>query len=197
MHYDGKQWRTVDGPASAVFKVAAPATDDVWGVGSLSLVHWDGKHWTDLSKGPFDVEQLWAPARGVAWATAHPHKQFGKLVLVRWEKSEWKRVADAPGASISGLAPDDVWVAGPRVMRRKNGHWLTVFATGDDGLTVTHGELHVVSESDVWVTGSGLRHWNGTAATTEAAPMVNGNVAVHGHDLFLYSRSGILHRTMP
>ena len=211
-HFDGTSWTPSNGATTAVFSVAAPAADDVWAWGG-ALQHWDGTTWTKSSDA--QIVGLWAPAKGVAWATAHPHVDgakpatigeldYRKLILLRWEKTDWKEVGPAPGETIGGVGPNEPWIGGQsEVQRMENGAWKTVFVEPPEpppppNVFVVHSALRnllVVSPRDVWVDGpSGTQHWDGAALTTASIPLPNARIFVRGPDVFAYGRGGILRR---
>ena len=203
MRWDGHAWTTPPGQKPILgFSVRAPATDDVWAVGSLSLARWDGGAWRDLSNGELLVLDLWAPAKGVAWAVAHPRDpsrgpdrdghvayDYGKVVLARWDGAAFVRVADVPDPTvhgIGGLGTEDVWLAGGESIFRFDGRTLKAIVPASAAdRTYRERRVAAVSKDDVWIAGQGdVRHWDGRAWTVFDLPIANPTLAVRGKDVY-------------
>lgn len=121
-HWDGS-WTTAEtfGMTEQMYAAHGSAPDDVWMVGSGNSKgtvgaarHFDGKSWSADFPLPYDVRALYAVhvvSRDEAWAGG-----LGET-LVRWNGSEWKKVALPSGArgtfkSIYAPGGGAVFVAG-------------------------------------------------------------------------------------
>lgn len=210
-HFDGKEWSSSSVAGKpAIFGLAAPATDDVWGWSGLTYVHWDGQQWTPTVNGDFAIEDLWAPSKGTAFAIARPRADkpisqmspyaYDKHVLAQWNGKTWVSLGETPAVAISG-ASGEPWVLGTTLQRRDHGKWIDVATIGEDSATpgrfvIVSRKLVVSGANDAWLYGgSKLQHWDGVALRDEDVPLDTAGVFVGPHDVFVYGRrGGVMHR---
>ncbi len=96
-----------------------------------------------------------------------------------------------PGSfrSISGLAPNDIWVAGSQVMHWNGSQWHTAFSSGSQ--QDTFNSIVEISPSNIWAAGvhyptsnhflsqTLMMHWDGVSWSTVSSP----NVAANGANM--------------
>jgi len=209
LHWDGRVW-TATADDIAAFFVRAPARDDVWAVASDSLSHWDGRAWTVQPKGEILVEDLWAPSKGVAWATgrpidpkAKPNKHgdppydFSRRVLARWNGLKFVLVSDLPDATAAGISGlgSEVWIAGDTIQKWDGTKWSVVRSGTRTGIPRA---IHVRGRDDVLVWGAhGIERLDRGVWTTEPLAPVNVSLAFGATDLFAWSRDGEILRHDP
>jgi hypothetical protein len=106
-HFDGKRWTAATNLRSNAIWLAAE--DDGWLVTPGQLHRWDGRDWKPAASTPDVVQSIWGSASDDVWAV-------GGVGLVmhfdgrRW--SEQRLPGNAMLTSVSGRAPDDVWITG-------------------------------------------------------------------------------------
>jgi hypothetical protein len=164
-HWNGKQWRSIAGPALAgnnsLSAATAISTNDVWAVGSSSarnseqalITHWDGKGWKTAT-GPkltasSHLSGIAALSKDNIWAVGALYTSNADQPLIEhWDGNVWKAV---PAPSVG------------------NTSWLVSVAP--------------VSANDIWAVGSSassgkaqaslIEHWNGSTWSVVTSPNVS------------------------
>ncbi len=111
LHWDGASWIDHPMPAldgrmpSAMFKVWAAASDDVWVVGDLGvIVHYDGTAWSHvLSSTGNDLISLWGVGPDEVLAVGG--RSIG--TLARWDGTSWTSEEAGRFAGLNGVWMDE------------------------------------------------------------------------------------------
>lgn len=172
--------------AYGLLSVQAPASDDVWIVGSSpepadgtgpAILHYDGTDWDRKDTSAWAGAEIW-------WVWIHEDEAVfvgnQGLILEMSRADGSLQAIEGPAEDVTffgvwGATADDVWAVGmtaggdgPRALwRRQNGEWTAfedpALGVGDDG--VTYFKVHGTADNDVWMVGSGGRamHWDGAA----------------------------------
>lgn len=167
VRWDGAAWSTVatappaDGfPTRQAFKVWGSAADDVWVVGTGSLVmHFDGKSWVDVAP-PLDPAQPLTTVHGGSASDVYAVGGVGNATVLRLDGTDWVDDSPPPRAvvpALSGVFMGDVPVAcGARgAMLRRTDGWVPITET-----PVTLLDLHACatdpSGAHLWAVGGDL-----------------------------------------
>ena len=176
-----------------LFGVDALSPTDVWAVGESNgtyAIHWDGSRWSITptpSPSPYSYfSGVAAVASNDVWAVGAWQSRPGfpwSPMIEHWDGASWTRtpIPDLPGgtvlASVSGVAPDDVWAVGtmdpeyPLTMHWDGSSWAVV----GNPLGSTFADLrgvHALGTDDVWAVGALgqngydsplAMHWDGSA----------------------------------
>jgi hypothetical protein len=176
---------TLTGQPAALSAVDMRIANHGWAVGTDNreidceaesdpvVTHWnDGVWWpTSFPVGSCPRTSLYgvyAQSANSAWAVGQDTWAGG--AVFHWNGSAWAQIS-LPSTvdsltAVDGAPGSHVWVAGTGVYRRSQHHWVQVW-------NGSVSSISVLSDSDVWVTGSGstlVRHWNGTRWTTSRTP---------------------------
>jgi hypothetical protein len=126
-HWDGSSWTLVDVPspqeegANILRGVSGVASDDVWGVGSITdgwfIERWDGTAWN------VELQDTGALLFGVAavgtddvWAVGSAYQE--PSLILHWDGMVWTQVPAPQAGAASSLraidivSPNDIWAAG-------------------------------------------------------------------------------------
>jgi Carboxypeptidase regulatory-like domain len=205
LHWDGTSWSIVPTPQPGVgidklYAVEAIASNNVWAVGFYEdandqyrslILHWNGSSWAivehdcDTYAGLTGLTFV-SPTDG--WAvgdatTCHYNGTTWSLVPSPQPRIEYNEIA-YPLEDASGVAANDVWAVGARVIdmgeylswQSLAEHWdgtswtLTTFIPG----TLVLG-VEAVAANDVWAVGTDsygplLVHYDGTSWSTVPTP---------------------------
>ena len=179
----------VEESAAAYLSVRAPASDDVWivgteadpGVSGPSALHWDGEEWTSPDLSAFAGYELW-------WS--HPGSErvvfvgSSGLILEHDRSSGESTKVDGVPENITffgvwGASADDLWAVGgviggaemPALWRRDASGW----SAWDTDVNQVPGrvwfKVHGNSSSDLWIVGSDgvTAYWDGESLTEHSA----------------------------
>jgi hypothetical protein len=163
-HWDGTAWSIVpDSSISGVgaagtgtlVSVSADASNDVWAVGSETLLHFNGTTWSEVPSPILDANSVTALSPTNAWAVGTVsvfanHKQHTKPAIEHWDGTSWS-IESSPNPN---PAP-----------------------TKD---TALHG-IAAISANDIWAVGAGnfsttsgtatlIEHWDGTSWSIISSP---------------------------
>ncbi len=161
------------------------------------ILHWDGAAWEELSETafpylpyytspPFILDVL-AFSPQDAWAVGEGRRGGG--LTLHWNGDLWQEIAnpfDSPYFgrcwlySISALSHDEIWVAGiflggvglnnrGLVIRWNGAEWLDMQLPETGWVNA----ILMLSESDGWVGGEELFHWNGQGWQKATNPVVD------------------------
>jgi hypothetical protein len=121
LHGDGRAWSVALRPSFALAGLGGSGPSDVWAVGAGgAILHWDGSTWSPSPSGTtVDLVRVFAGGPRDAWAVGYAQSAGvarGGLIL-HWDGARWSVAESGAGAigvptSVSGSAPDDVWVVG-------------------------------------------------------------------------------------
>jgi len=167
----GHSWVKVADAPGTIISLAVAGPDDVWAEGGDgAVIHWNGTSVVQLP-APGTLSDGWS-LRGVT--TAGPGQlwsvgsQFvepggfeGNWTAWHWDGT-WTRIATPAMTFVAsiGSGPDgQLWVVDPdRVWQYDGSKWI------DHGAPVAQPRvLSVGGSGDVWVSGNGLAHWDGTS----------------------------------
>ena len=208
----GASWSDVSGVKGGGYDdlggVFARADDDVWAVGTQSLLRYDGQTWQPVAPAQTTYAQeltaVWASASGDAWITG-----WGDFPnsLQRWNGSAFSVVPGRPDLEgylddVWGSSANDVWiVAEDGTVDHWDGSALTEVLDELGAGASGRGAVHGTGPSDVWLLGAGLHHWDGktlTAVTTlPALPQSSLFAAVHAvapDDVWVTASDGVVYR---
>jgi hypothetical protein len=187
MHWDGKAWSETMFPGTDLGAIWGSRPDDIW-VAGTSLMHWDGSTWssvkTDSISTPFVVASIWGSSASDVFAVG------GQGFIMHWDGRSWFEMD--PGtqdwfSSVWGSGPNDVFAGGTDLMGHDVVfHWdgiawspiatfpnsqFCCFPLGLAGWKSSRG--------DVFIAGTGIRHFDGTSWFTT---MVTGATAMWAAD---------------
>ncbi|HJZ84263.1 MAG TPA: hypothetical protein VKN99_03790 [Polyangia bacterium] len=122
LHGDGTSWSIASTPTFTLSGVWGSGPRDVWAVGPGGrILHWDGSSWLPSPSGTTaDLSRVWASGPADAWAVGDMTDAMGVSsggIVLHWNGAEWSVAVSGANAimvptSVSGSAPDDVWVTG-------------------------------------------------------------------------------------
>jgi hypothetical protein len=179
-HWDGTQWQTVASPnqgtmGSALFGIAAIASNDVWAAGYYVtglgcgfvtqplIARWDGTHWSIVPSPHIAgvggvLNAISAPSVSDIWAVGNA----GNAGLIEhYAGATWSIVSAPSGMNllgVTGLAAGDAWAVGwtrtgPATAHWDGAHWTTVASPqtgpGQEMLAGISG----VAANDLWAVG--------------------------------------------
>jgi len=210
MHWDGSSWTLVPtaNPSPAgrrLHDIAAPATGDVWAVGTTDATgvlgplveHWDGTRWTIVPTPPINGSSSYlyavtAISPDDVWVAGSYNYGGIRPLTMHWDGTSWT-IVPTPDIGIghyneimalAGITRDDVWavVRGGIIMHWNGNRWSVVAHTG--------GRLYgiaAVSANDVWAVGNAiswpygtlLEHWDGHSWTRISGPSVGRSVELN------------------
>src|SRR5215472_6233861 len=132
-HYSGRSWAKVKLPAVPTDE-SAVAPDDIWALGTASVLHWNGTKWTTTGlPGPplptgatVSYSNLTAAGPDDAWLlrTISFPSRIPVTVVMHWNGKSWRTVA-SPADIVGSIAPDGhggLWATGIDV--NPGGFWL-------------------------------------------------------------------------
>jgi hypothetical protein len=208
----GSTWTDVSGTKGGAYDdlggVFARADDDVWAVGSQSVLRYDGKAWHLVPPAQTTYREefgaVWASASDDAWITA-----WGDFpnTLQRWNGSAFTVVPGRPDLEgylddVWGTAANDVWIiAEDGTVLHWDGSSLDLKLNELGAGAAGRGGVHGTGPSDVWMIGAGLHHWDGQAlkavTTLPALPQFVTLAAVHpvaADDVWVTATQGVVYR---
>jgi hypothetical protein len=205
LHWDGTSWTIVPTPQPGdgidrLYAIDAAGPNDVWAVGSFgtpygpsysSILHWDGTSWS-LAADDCDT---YGGLTGISVISPTDIWAVGNATTCHYDGKRWTEIPSPqprneyyeigyPLEDVSGVAQNDVWAVGARII--DNGwyirwqsiaeHWdgsawtLTTFVPG----TLLNG-VEAVATNDVWAVGRNLYgpliiHYDGDVWSTVATP---------------------------
>lgn len=190
-HYDGSTWtETSTGTTANFTRIWANAANDVWAVGSQSTTaYFDGTHWT-VSTDPYpgDCTALWGNGsdllaicqNGNALSAMRKFPPGNGMVGIWAPRTYLNGGSYAKGTALWGAPDGRIMVAGydDSIAKGFIGLYQGSLAPLDD-----MGTFHIAtqmdddpsaiwigSNSDVWVSGRGLYHWDGTSTAVVKSP---------------------------
>ncbi len=190
-HYDGSTWtETSTGTTNDFTRVWANAANDVWAVGAQSTTAWfDGAHWTvSMDPYPGDCTALWGNGsdllaicqNGDALSAMRKFPPENGMVGIWAPRTYLNGGSYAKGNALWGTADGRIMVAGydDSIAKGFIGLYQGSLAPLDDMGTFhiatqmddNPSAIWVGSDSDVWVSGRGLYHWDGTSASVVKSP---------------------------
>ncbi len=181
-HWDGKEWKVVPGPNAdqkslGIHAIAPARPDDIWAVGSQSLIwHWDGHNWTDFAGFAGSRDAHYANIRDDYYASTRNEDYANRQSVYSVE-------------DIAVVSSNDIWAIGDGVIFHWDGKaWneVTKVHEGNSTTAVQPGtyfrSIGVVSANDVWAVSSWsipggcdhsrvqTVHWNGISWSEVATP---------------------------
>jgi hypothetical protein len=162
-HWDGTAWSIVpDSSISGVsantnilLSVSADASNDVWAVGSETLLHFNGTTWSEVPSPFLHANAVTALSPTNAWAVGTitvfaNHRQHTKPAIEHWDGTSWTIVSspnpnpaptrDTALDGIAAISANDIW------------------AVGAGNFSTTSG------------TATLIEHWDGTSWTINSSP---------------------------
>ncbi len=145
LHWDGTAWTDVPMPpldrsSTALFKVWAAASDDVWAVGDAGvIVHYDGTAWTQIPSGTDnDLISLWGTGPDDVVAVGGR----STATVARWDGASWTSsdIAQIPG--LNGIWMDRDGIAS--LVGNRGSAALLLEGTDQLNADPTTAELHVL-----------------------------------------------------
>lgn len=194
LRYDGATWTRVGALTIDLHAVFGTAADDVYLVGTGTVVHFDGKSFASRSL-PGEPLAISGTSSTDLWVT-------GENARVSHFTGSWQTGID-PGAGstylgVLAVAPDDVWVStftpSKQTLRFDGEAWTAYPAPG-----TAFQRLYAVAPDDVWAAGgSKVGHFTGAAWELDAPAGATAQLwGLHGAGSKLWavgSDALILHR---
>jgi len=148
-----------------------------------AVFHFDGSTWTRTAHDPFGATlapedwgrfppELWAGDATLAWGTGPTHvfrsrpeptgDQFGTVVnvLEHYDGETWTELARGYFFDITGSAPDDVWIAGDKLLHY-DGRSLAPVTPPPELSDATFTAIHSFGPRSVWFVAQ--RHLDSTS----------------------------------
>jgi hypothetical protein len=148
-HWNGRAWQAVPAPPAMPVSVDGVAPDNIWALGApfpdppvsqdIIVMHWNGTAWSVPSVPavppvragyPWVAAGITAAGPRDAWVALTPHESpaaepgpgEGGLILLHWNGSTWRAVAETRALGVvTGLTPDG-----------HGGFWLTTTDPAND-----------------------------------------------------------------
>lgn len=167
-------WCRVDSPVSPfdwLLDVSGTSATDVWAVGNGSGVdggvtaHWNGTSWTVVPNPlTVDLNGVWANGPTDVWAV-------GEQGAIAHYTGSWNVVTSPVTMdlyAVRGVGQGRAWAVGNAgtIVRYDGASWTPFDAGYGSFLSDVWGN----TPNSVWVVGMSIRHWNGSAWSTEATP---------------------------
>lgn len=201
LHWDGAMWEITNTPAITagltLDGIDAFAPDDVWSVGytyvdnalnyQTVILRWDGSAWDRTpspNPGGTEVDQLHdvlALGANEAWAVGETGGTGDNALILHWDGTSWQNVPNSCGrglASITAIAPDDLWAVGEYTTCRYDGTTWTSVALPSNLSGVRFNGVDGVAGNNLWAVGTETTcgpqscsfaavggHWNGSSWT--------------------------------
>jgi predicted small lipoprotein YifL len=158
------------------------------------VMHWDGSAWSTPIALPssHELTSVWADSDNDVWVAGRgdPSDEYGEsCVVYRYDGTSWRSVPVPPhpiGVSqpaIGGLGPNAVWITSfltndqaldRRAVWKWDGTSIQQVAWVPNGWAAygwePFGHPWATSESDVWIAGQPVMHWDGNSWSTSASP---------------------------
>jgi hypothetical protein len=189
-HWNGSSWigelvTFSDAVTSFLWGLDGVAPDDLWAVGSKTIVqvdvavayHYDGTEWTEHNAPTVGTHRnrfrdISAFASNDAWAVGswanQPVGGFNFLAM-HWNGTSWANTSMPVGlngigelTSVKMVATDDVWAlasfttGGGAIIHWDGSSWTVVEEN------VLGGGFAVLAPDDIYAFGNGIIHWDGT-----------------------------------
>jgi hypothetical protein len=195
-HWDGTAWSIVPDSSisgvgastNALLSVSADASNDVWAVGTETLLHFNGTTWREVPSPLLHANSVTALSPTNAWAvgtiqTFFNHRSHTKAAIEHWDGTSWSIVSSpnptsspALNSSLNGIAAvsaDDIWAVG--AFNKSTGgaatlteHWdgtsWTIVSSPNPG-TASNALAAVTALSDGTVVAVGTQTNQGTDET--------------------------------
>lgn len=155
-------WSALDsGTEENLIGVWGTSDSDVWVVGTRGLVRrWNGTTWSTMTAPSGDtLVSVWGTSSTDVWVV-----EFLNGGVLHWDGNVWARyrVGTQYLYSVSGTAPDDVWVAGSSDVFHWNGsRWTTAVLPSP----ANPKSVWALAQNDIWVVGDFAFHFDGTRWT--------------------------------
>jgi hypothetical protein len=196
-HWDGTAWSIVpDSSISGVgastnilLSVSADASNDVWAVGTETLLHFNGTTWTEVPSPFLHANSVTALSPTNAWAVGTvtvfaDHRQHTKPAIEHWDGTSWSIVSspnpnpaptrDTALYGIAAISANDIWAVGAGNFSTTSGtvtlieHWdgtsWTIISSPDPG-NASNALFAVAALSDGTLVAVGSQTNQGTDAT--------------------------------
>jgi hypothetical protein len=190
-HYNGRGWRHVTGPNTAISDASAVSRHDIWAISTGRhggvVVRWDGRSWNRVHTGRAlagaQLDDVMATSPHSVWVLAlapRARRSGGQVLLAHWNGRRWARhpvpQRELSGAPLPGrLAPDGhggVWVTAMTVGRSPAAVLLHLSRFGTwTRQSISRGEGNGVSDlalipgtRSLWGSGGFLTGDGGAAA---------------------------------
>jgi hypothetical protein len=134
-HWDGTAWSivpdsSISGAAAGtgiLVSVSADASNDVWAVGSETLLHFNGTTWSEVPSPILHANSVTALSPTNAWAVGTvsvfaDHRQHTKPAIEHWDGTSWTIVSspnpktaptkDTALYGIAAVSANDIWAVG-------------------------------------------------------------------------------------
>jgi hypothetical protein len=181
--------------ATHLSDVAGAGPDDIWAVGSISMLgavtmHWNGVAWQVVPNPAAVFGDLYGVAvlsTGEAWAVGRgPTGPSGSALILYWNGMAWSTVPSPhPGSNwntlyrVTALAADDVWAVGSYFMSSGTTHTLVMHWNGTvwsvvpspdsgSGGSSLYG-VAAAAPNDIWAVGAG---GEGTDPGLQSQPLI-------------------------
>jgi hypothetical protein len=206
LHWNGRRWTRVPGPAGVLLDITARSARDAWAVGTTRaggplIIRWNGRAWHRVAspQGSGQLGGVAAASSRSAWAFGFTRSE--KAVALRWNGRVWTRVPAPPGKLVmqrTAVTPSGgAWAVGgtfpdtgkgtPVILRWNGSAWKRVPSPEQHGWVTG---LAVLSARSIWAVGATsafvngpnrpvIIHWNGRAWTRVASPKT-GNAMLDG-----------------
>jgi hypothetical protein len=196
-HWDGTAWSIVRDSSisgvgantSTLLSVSADATNDVWAVGTETLLHFNGTTWSEVPSPILHADSVTALSPTNAWAVGTvtvfaDHKQHTKPAIEHWDGTSWSIVSspnpnsaptkDTALNGIAAVSADDIWAVGggdfdttgssATLIEHWDGTTWTIVSSPDPG-TASNALAAVTALSDGTVVAVGDQQESGFDAT--------------------------------
>lgn len=196
LHWDGSAWSEAPTPTSrdaTITDVWGSGPRDIW-IAAGAVFHWNGAAWEQSLKAP--ASGLWGTGPTDVWVA-------GSSGIHSWNGSAWSLASATPATGLWGTGTNDIWAYGREgTLLHWNGKgWSDIpnpARTPSDPLHRAADVLGVFARgvNDVWIVADGVKHWNGSAWTTELEGNLTG-IWGTSSDLWMVGDGGAILRRLP
>lgn len=183
LHWNGSTWTEFPLPDDKRYflsRIWGSAPDNYWiaagspgnNVTERDLLHWNGSAWTAEAHGNEPDDESPAGFMAIWGSSASNVYAVSGSALWHFDGHAWSDAGRGGGTDVFGSGADDVWViqsGNTQVSHWDGNGWTDITLPS----VVTFGVAN--SPTDVWFTGSGSVHYNGTGFTmlgaTETPPV--------------------------
>lgn len=151
MHRSGQEWtRFENTPVDYLDDIWGLSSEDIWIVGSETILHWDGTDLVQYENSPaINLEEVWGSSSEDVWIVTHDGK------ILHWDGIVWSEKYDLGTSDevelrgVWGFGQDDIWAVGSHIVRFNDDEY-TIEGEGCGGILES---VWGTDSENLWVVG--------------------------------------------